>query len=464
MSSEMSQDPVDWVAGDRCTEGSPHAEAPPVAAARPRKGRLLLMLSAAAVAVVGGWFVLPWATAHRGDVASESTTGEAQGGREGKASLGFVSKEEASRGGEAAARSYDTVPVEVVQRNHVLRLTGTLTADEKSAVVANVSGIVAEVRVDRGSVVRKNDVLVQLDATDAKNKLAEGQALLDEAKSRLGLTDLAQPFKPEEQPEVKLAAAALELADGTLRRAEKVYAQRALAEETFQQIKTEQFLASQRYDQAVRQMRVAYLTCKAAQIRVTMLEKAVADTTIRAPFDGLVAEKLVSVGEQVSSGMQATKVVTLVRIDPLRLSLTVPQHEVGRVRERQTVRFEVDTFPGRTFEGTVRFVSPTVTQDTRSMVVEAVVPNAEGALRPGLFANAQLVLAERQAAILVPAGAVQKLEEVARVFVVHDGVARERVVALGEQSDQKVEVKSGLTGKERLRPRPDRLHDGDRVR
>jgi len=461
----MSSEKPSVVLHPAAAEWSPESEAraEDSAAAVPlSKRRALRILSLPAIVLVAGWGMYSWATAHSRDAGEGAAEGEQ--GHSSKATLGFAAPVEAGHGGQAAAKRYDTVPVEVVQRNHVLRLTGTLMADEKSAVVANVSGIVAEVRVDRGSVVRKSDVLVQLDPTDAKNKLAEGQALLEELKSRLGLVDMTQPFKAQNQPEVKLAAAALDLAEGNLRRADTLYSQKVMTAEAFEQTRTEQELAAQRYDQAVRQMRQAYLACKTAQIRVSMLEKAVTDTTIRAPFDGLVAEKLVAVGEQVSSGMQATKVVTLVRIDPLRLSLTVPQQEVGRVRQGQTVRFAVDSFPDRTFGGTVRFIAPVVTSDTRSMVVEAVVPNAEALLRPGLFANAQLVLAEQQAGMFVPAGAVQKTDEVARVFVVREGVARERVVALGEQSDRKVEIKSGLTGKELLVLRPDRLHDGDPVR
>ena len=105
-----------------------------------------------------------------------------------------------------------------------------------------------------------------------------------------------------------------------------------------------------------------------------------------------MAEKLVAVGEQINSGVQATKVVTLVRIDPLRLSLTVPQQDIGRIEPGQTVRFHVDGFPERTFEARVRFIAPVVTSDTRSMVVEALAPNPDHLLRPGLFATAELEL------------------------------------------------------------------------
>jgi RND family efflux transporter MFP subunit len=199
-------------------------------------------------------------------------------------------------------------------------------------------------------------------------------------------------------------------------------------------------------------------------VRLAILQKAVADTTIRAPFDGWVAEKLVCVGEQITSGMQATKVVTLVRIDPLRLALTVPQQNIGAIEPGQTVWFHVDSFPDMKFEAKVRFIAPIVTNDTRSMVVEAVVRNPDGMLRPGLFATAELELSKKGSEIYAPTLAVQRRGEVARVFVVRDGVAREQVVALGDTERGRIQIKSGLTGKESIVLRPELVHDGASVR
>ena len=363
-----------------------------------------------------------------------------------------------------ASPRYETAPVEVVPRSDILRLTGSLMADEKSSVAANTSGIAAEVRVDRGSIVRKGDVLVQIDPTDAKNKLAEGQAMVDELKARLGLDDATDNFVPEDEPEVRLAKASAELAAANLKRAAEAHSLKIITTEAFDQTRTEFELANQRYRQALFQIKQAYQVCRTAQIKLAILEKAVADTTIRAPFDGWVAEKLVAVGEQISSGMQATKVVTLVRIDPLRLSLTVPQQSIGSIQPGETVRFHVDSFPDRTFEATVRFIAPVVTNETRSMVVDAIVPNPEGALRPGLFATAELMLPKQGTAMFVPATAVQKLGEVARVFVVLDGVAREQVVAIGTADERRVEILSGLSGNETLVSRAELVHDGDAVR
>jgi membrane fusion protein (multidrug efflux system) len=162
--------------------------------------------------------------------------------------------------------------------------------------------------------------------------------------------------------------------------------------------------------------------------------------------------------------MQATKVVTLVRIDPLRLSLTVPQQSVGFVQPGQTVRFKVDSFPDRKFEAKVRYIAPVVTNDTRSLLVEALVENPEGELHPGMFATAELESKKQKTGFFAPLKAVQKMGEVSRVFVVRDGIAHVQIVALGEEEDGKVEIRTGLTGKEILVANPELVHDGDKVR
>jgi RND family efflux transporter MFP subunit len=429
---------------------------------KPRRpaGRRWLWWGLLAAAVGAGvWLASAWAHEFLADVAGQGASA-ATGHSTSKASLGFQSED----AGSAAPASFETVRAEIVQRSDSLRLTGTLLADEQSSVASNTSGIVAAVLVDRGSVVRKNDVLVQIDSTDAKNKLVEGQAMLEELKARLGIGDNLQAFDPFDEPEVRLAKASADLAASNLRRAEELHGKKVISAEAYDQTKTEYELASQKYRQALLQIKQAYQVCKTAQAKLAILEKAVADTTIRAPFDGWVAEKLVSVGEQITSGVQATKVLTLVRVDPLRLSLTVPQQSIGCIQPGQTVRFQVDSYPDRAFEGKVRFITPVVSNDTRSMLVEAVVPNRERALRPGLFATAQLELATCKPEVFVPSRAVQRAGEVARVFVVRDGVAREQVVALGEADREKIQIRSGLTGKEILVARPELVHDGVAVR
>jgi len=263
---------------------------------------------------------------------------------------------------------------------------------------------------------------------------------------------------------VRLAKASADLAASNLRRAKDLISRKVISTESFDQTQTEYELALQRYRQSKLLIQQAFAACQTAMTKLAILEKAVDDTTIRAPFDGWVAEKLVSVGEQISSGMQATKVVTLVRIDPLRLSLTVPQQSIGFVHPGQTVTFQVDSFPDRKFEAKVRYIAPVVTNDTRSMMVEAVVENPDGELCPGIFATAELELKKQKPGVFAPLRAVLKTGEVDRVFVVRDGIARDQVVALGAEEKGKVEIRSGLTGKEILVANPELVRDGDKVR
>ncbi len=119
------------------------------------------------------------------------------------------------------------------------------------------------------------------------------------------------------------------------------------------------------------------------------------------------------------------------RIDPLRLSLTVPQQDVAQIKAGQTVTFQTDAYPGRKFTGTVRYITPAVTSDSRSLCVEAMVPNPGAVLYPGLFVTAELQLDEQQTELYVPQAAVCNRGDVAAVFVVRGGIVREQIVSRG---------------------------------
>jgi RND family efflux transporter MFP subunit len=381
-----------------------------------------------------------------------------------EASLGFANAKAAATDRAGETPPYETTAVQVERRHTTLRLTGSLAADEQSDVASNATGMVAEIRVDRGSVVRKADVLIQLDPTDAKNRLDEGLALVEELKARLSITDPNAPFVAEKQPDVKLAKAATGLAKSRHERADILLPQRAISLDDCEQIRSDHECAVERYEQALQQVRQTYQSYKTAVVRLAALRKAVADTTIRAPFDGVVTEKHVNVGEQVVSGFIVSKIITVVKIDPLRISLTVPQQNVGAIREGQKVSFQVDSFPGRTFTAEVRYITPVLSDDTRSLVVEAVTANPDRQLRPGMFVAAQLELPAQREEMFVPAGAVDRSGDAARVFVVQDDGLREQVVAVGPSADGRVEILSGLHGGERLLADAGKGREGGLVR
>jgi membrane fusion protein, multidrug efflux system len=158
------------------------------------------------------------------------------------------------------------------------------------------------------------------------------------------------------------------------------------------------------------------------------------------------------------------KVASVLRTNPLRLQLTVPQQFSAEVGVGRAVSLEVDTAPGKTFTGQVRYVSPALQTDSRTLVVEAVVPNDDGSLKPGSFTTAQIEQASRKPGILVPAVAVRTISGTSRVFVVATDRAEERLVTVGQAVDDLVEITSGLkTGERVATSNVTQLVDGARV-
>ncbi len=314
-------------------------------------GRWRWFVVAAAVLGIGAGVVLA-----RAFLAGKSATGEDSTGGNGqsnrRASLGFVGGNGAG-GGRERRRG---VPLRHRARrsraaSDTLRLTGSLIADERSSVASNTSGIAAEVFVDRGSVVQKGDVLVQIDPTDAKNKLAEGQAMIDELKARLGIDGTCPSSIPRTQPEVRLAKASADLAASNLN-APRTNSPRKSSrpKPTIRRGPSTSWLRSaivSRCSKSSRRIRCARRRRPSWRFwrRTWPTRRFGRRSTVGSPRSWWPS------GEQISSGMQATKVVTLVRIDPLRLSLTVPQQDIGRdpSRDRRS-GFGVDSFPDRVFE------------------------------------------------------------------------------------------------------------------
>jgi RND family efflux transporter MFP subunit len=223
--------------------------------------------------------------------------------------------------------------------------------------------------------------------------------------------------------------------------------QRVVSQSEYDQRRTQAEAARQQFEAAKNGASQQYQSLQAARARVALARKAHSDTVVRAPFTGAVAERLVSVGDYVTRG---TKVAVVVRTNPLRVKLTVPEQFISSVSMGQPVNFEVDAYPGRTFVGKVQYVSPTLQADQRALTVEAVVPNPAGELKPGLFATARIERKERTPAVLVPASAVQTAAGTSHVYVVNGGKAEDRIVTIGQTVGDLVEIARGLKGGEKV--------------
>jgi membrane fusion protein (multidrug efflux system) len=183
---------------------------------------------------------------------------------------------------------------------------------------------------------------------------------------------------------------------------------------------------------------------------------------VRAPIAGLVAERLVSVGDYVTRGQ---RVATVVRVDPLRVELTVPEQHLSLVKVGQQVRLTVDAYHGEEFAATVRYISPALRSDQRALTVEAIAANADGRLKPGLFATALLRQADAAPALLVPEASVETIVGTSRVYVVKDNRIEERIVTTGEKIKGQIEITTGVSAGEVVASEPKgRLSDGQHVK
>jgi RND family efflux transporter MFP subunit len=325
-------------------------------------------------------------------------------------------------------------------------VSGTLAAQEDAEVAAEVAGRVVATPIERGSRVGQGATLIQIADTEVAAQAREAEANAAQLEARLGMASGAS-FDVERVPEVANAKAAQALATTEFERTKMLQSQQLISKSEFDQRQAQAVAAQRQYEVARNGAEQQYQALMAAKARVQMARKALADTNVRAPFDGVVGERLVSVGDYVTRG---AKVATVVRINPLRLELTVPAQYLKTVATGRTVHLDVDAYAGEKFTGEVRFVSPGLQSDTRALTIEAIVQNADGRLKPGLFATARIEQAQQTPAILIPKAAVSTNGEVSRVFVVKGDKAEERLITIGQTVGDNVEATTGINAGDRI--------------
>jgi RND family efflux transporter MFP subunit len=369
-----------------------------------------------------------------------------------------VSTEAAAAPPAPAAVSVTTVESRPIDR--YLRVTGSLMADEQAEVSAETAGRVVEIPVERGTRVQQGTLLARISGTETSAQLQEAEANAAQIESRLGL-GADGSFDAKLVPEVMNAKASVDYAEAEFGRIRSLLDQKVVSQSEYDQRRTQVEAARQQYQVALNSAQQSYRSLEAARARISMARKAVADTGVRAPFSGLVAERVVSVGDYVTRGAH---VATVVRVDPLRLELTVPEQSVSLVKAGLPVTVTVDAYPGESFEARIRFVSPSLRADQRALTVEAVAANADGRLKPGMFATARIHQASGAPALLVPAAAVETIAGTSRIYVVKNHKIEERIVTTGEPIGDRIEITSGVARGESVATDPKgKLADGQTV-
>jgi RND family efflux transporter MFP subunit len=189
-------------------------------------------------------------------------------------------------------------------------------------------------------------------------------------------------------------------------------------------------------------VQTARAAAEASKVQVEQAQKGVRDVTVYAPISGYVAERPADVGEYISTSM---KVATIVRTNPLRVRIDIPEQSISTIHPGQSVSVSASSYPDRNFAGRITRISPNVSSQSRTLTVEAEVDNGENLLKPGQFATIRVLMPESTPATLVPARAVKTDGTTSRVFIIKDGVAHERLVATGQADGDLIEIKGNVT-------------------
>jgi membrane fusion protein (multidrug efflux system) len=275
-----------------------------------------------------------------------------------------------------------------------LSLVGSLVPNELVELKSEMDGTVEEITFQEGQTVKKGALLFRLDETRFLTALAEAEASFKLSQANLERIKLLRQTGSATQQEHDQAVAAFEMSNAS----------------------------------------------------VQLRKRDLRDARIYAPFDGVMGARLISPGQVVGKNAVLGSIVS---VDPVKVEFNVPERFVGQTRGGQTIEITVAAWPDRRFRGEVFFIAPKLDADTRTVLVKALLPNADQALKPGMFASLDLTLKVRDQAVVIPESAVMLKENRTSVFVVGtDGKAQLRDVKLGLRMPGFVEVTAGLTGGE----------------
>jgi RND family efflux transporter MFP subunit len=355
-----------------------------------------------------------------------------------------------------------TAPVVVRQLQREVESVGSLFPYEEVIISSEIEGRVVEVTADLGDRVTSSQVLVRVSDEEQRYLLAQNEAQLRQSLERLGLhseKDRVRDIK--ETPDVRRAQADLFDAEQHYRRTRRLVEQGIGSRQDLDQAQARYQAVLAAYDNTLNQTRNLIQEVERSKAIVELQRKKLRDTQIRAPFQALVKERLVNVGQYVRPN---TPVFTLVKTDPIRLRIEVPERMSPWIKVGQMADVALEAYPERNFHGRIWRISPTVEQSKRTFVVEALIDNASGALKPGSYAKARIRTDKFDRIKLVPSRAVNYVFGANKAYIVSKGVVEARDVKLGDRFGQDVEIVEGLNAGESVAvTEVARLDTGSRV-
>ena len=363
------------------------------------------------------------------------------------------------RDAPAKAVTTDVVRQEDVRRS--VEVVGTLAAEDQVTIASQAEGAVSRVLVDLGDHVKTGQVLIELDREKLEYNFQNQKAALARALAKYGATEPGRLPPTNETPDVKKADAELHQARQAFDRAEELSRRQLIPKQTLDDADATLRAKQAAYESALQNAKNLSADIDASNAMLQLADRQLRDATIRAPFDGYVQKRLISLGEFVKS---QTPVMEIVRVDSLKAIGEIPEKMAPWVQVGQAVDLSVDAFPNKKIAGKVSRISPAVNTPTRAFSFEATVPNGDGLLKPGTFARVHVTTALVEPVLTIPYAAMQYRYGVYRAFVLTGDHLVIHELKTGDRVDDRMEILDGLKLGDRVALTDvDNLADGIKV-
>jgi RND family efflux transporter MFP subunit len=362
------------------------------------------------------------------------------------AAVGCAKKPDPKIAEAASKKAPDALPVtaqmaELRKIDRVISVTGSLNPDEMVTVNSEVIGRVTAILFDFGQAVHKGDILAEIDKQEYQLQVERSKAALAQALARLGLRPGQEDVPPTTTAGMRQAEAQLEDAKFKFESAAKLVKTGDISQERFTELEKAYRAREAGFESSRDDLRMQWASMESLRSDVKLAEKRLNDATMRAPFDGIVSQKHVSVGQYLKDN---AAIVTLVKTNPMRLRVEVPETAAGVVRIGTLLTFTTDAIPEKEFHAVVRELNPSLDSKSRSLTAEARLTTSDPRLRPGMFAQVNLVLGREVSVVMVPKQALYSVAGMTKMFIIRDGKAIECRVAPGIELSGWVEVPSDV--------------------
>lgn len=351
---------------------------------------------------------------------------------------------------EVAAAKKDSGPVTVrvgsVSSRTITRTVesvGTLFPFDEAIISAEIDGKIESVNADLGDLVPQGFVLAKINDEEQRYLVAQQEAQLRQSLERLGLRDENDKVKDvRETPDARRALADLYEAETRYKRTRELVDQGIGPKSDLDQAQARYQSLQAAYDQTLNQMRNLVQEVQRFKASLELQRKKLRDATVRAPFAAYTKDRQATPGAFVRAN---TPLFTLVKINPLRLRIEVPERMAPWVKIGQLAQVTVEAYENRVFTGRVSRIAPTVDEAKRTFIVEALIDNANNELKPGSYARAKLTTDKVESVRVVPARALNYVLGSNKAYVVKpDNTIDARDVKIGDRFLQEVEILEGL--------------------